>query len=127
MADTIREFVASLGFKLDESSQRNFVGALEGATLRAKLLGDAIESMARTVVDKVSQVAAQFEQPYYQSQRLGAAPTSIRAFTYAVGQLGGSVDSANASLNSFGAYINSLPKVKEALANNLGIPLKDTA
>src|ERR1700678_750314 len=125
MADTIREFVASLGFKTDESSQRNFVGALEGATLRAKLLGDAIEAMARTVVNKVGEVATSFENLYYQSQRVGASETSIRAFSYAVDQLGGSVESANSSLNSFGAYINSLPKVKEALANNLGIPLKD--
>jgi hypothetical protein len=65
VADTLREFIVSLGFKLDESQQRNFVGALEGATLRAKLLGDAIEAMARTVVDKVAAVATQFEQLLY--------------------------------------------------------------
>jgi hypothetical protein len=74
MADTIREFVASISFKTDESGQRNFVGALESATLRAKLLGDAIESMARTVVDKVGQVATQFEALFYQSQRAADSP-----------------------------------------------------
>jgi hypothetical protein len=68
--EAIREFLVSLGFKVDDSTERRFIGALEGATLRAKLLGDAIESMARTVVDKVGQVAEQFEQLYYQSQRV---------------------------------------------------------
>ena len=43
MAENLRDFVVGLGFELDESAQRRFTTALEGATLRAKLLGDALE------------------------------------------------------------------------------------
>ena len=86
MADSIRSFLVDLGFSIDAASQRSFVGALEGATLRAKLLGDAIEEMARTVVSKVGEVAESFEQLFYQSQRIGASENSIRAFGYAVSQ-----------------------------------------
>jgi tail lysozyme len=127
VADTIREFLVGLGFSVNESQQRNFVGALESATLKANLLATAIEDMARTVVGKVSAVAETFEQLYYQSQRIGTSATSIRAFEYAVSQLGGSVDSASASLKSFGDFISSRPAVTESLARTLGIPLKDTA
>ena len=127
MAETIRSFLVGLGFQVDESQQRNFVNALEGATLRARLLGDAIEAMARVVVDKVGQVATQFEQLFYQSQRVGASANSIRAFEYAVSQLGGTVEGASSSLEAFGEYIRKYPHVADTLARNLGIPLKDTA
>ena len=127
MSETIRSFLVGLGFKVDDASQRNFVSALEGATLRAKLLGDAIEAMARVVVDKVGQVATQFEQLFYQSQRVGASANSIRAFEYAVSQLGGTVEGANSALEGFGEFIRNTPHAAAALARNLGIPLKDTA
>jgi hypothetical protein len=125
MADTIREFVASLGFTLDESSQRNFVGALEGATLRAKLLGDAIEAMARTVVNKVGEVATQFEQLFYQSSRVGASASSIRAFEYAVSQLGGTLEGANSSLEDFAKFLRETPGATATVARLLKIPLED--
>jgi hypothetical protein len=126
VADTLREFIVSLGFKLDESQQRNFVGALEGATLRAKLLGDAIEVMARTVVSKVADVATQFEQLFYQSSRVGASASSIRAFEYAVSQLGGTVESANSSLEGFAKFIRETPGGAAAVAHLPKIPLEDT-
>jgi hypothetical protein len=127
MADTIREFVTSLGFKLDESSQRNFVGALEGATLRAKLLGDAIEAMARTVVNKVGEVAATFEQLFYDSQRLNSSAQSIRAFEYAVSQLGGTAAGAHSSLVDFSTFLRENLGATAAVAKLLNIPIKDTA
>ena len=83
--------------------------------------------MARVVVDKVSQVATQFEQLFYQSQRVGASANSIRAFEYAVSQLGGTVEGANSALEGFGEFIRNTPHAAAALARNLGIPLKDTA
>ena len=39
--------------------------------LQAKLLGDAIEAMAKTVASKVGEVAEHFEQLFYQSSRVG--------------------------------------------------------
>jgi hypothetical protein len=86
-----REFLVGLGFKVDERQQRNFTAALEGATLRAKLLGDAIEKMAGVVVEKVGEVSSQFEQLYYQSQRVLSSVPAIRAFEFAFSQLGGTI------------------------------------
>src|SRR6185437_9393185 len=124
---TIAEFVAGMGFEINEADQRRFYTAIEGATLRARLLGDAIEATARTVVDGVSSIATQFEQLFYQSQRVGASAQSIRAFEYAVSQLGGTVEGARSSLEGFGEFLRNTPHAREAIARNLHIPLKDTA
>jgi hypothetical protein len=121
MADTIREFVASLGFQLDETSQRKFTDALTGATLQAKLLGDALEATARTVVDKVGEVAAEFENLYYATQRTGASVQSIRAFEYAVSQLGGTAAAAGSALEQFGRHLRVDPGFRQWVTQALGV------
>jgi hypothetical protein len=125
VADTIREFVASLGFSINESQQRNFVGALEGATLRAKLLGDAIESMAKTVASKVGEVAEHFEQLFYQSSRVGSSVAGIQAFEFAFKQLGSSVGDADAALESFGYKLRTQPGF-EGWVSRMGVATRDT-
>lgn len=127
MADTIREFLIGFGFDLDEAGERRFVSMIEGATLRANLLADAIENMARVVVDKVAVVAENFEQLYYQSQRIGASANSISAFEDSVKRLGGTAEGARSSLQGFGDFLNNHIGAAGALAKQLGIPLKDTA
>jgi Phage tail lysozyme len=125
VAETIREFVASLGFSINESQQRNFVGALEGATLRAKLLGDAIEAMAKTVAEKVGEVAEHFEQLFYQSSRVGSSVAGIQAFEFAFKQLGSSVGDADAALESFGYKLRTQPGF-EGWVSRMGVATRDT-
>jgi Phage tail lysozyme len=125
--ETIREFVAGLGFEVNESDQRRFYDAIEGATLRARLLGDALELMAKAAVGKIAEVATQFEALYNQAQRLGTTGPSIRAFEYAVRQVHGSVEGANAALESFGEFLKNLPpQAADNLAKQLKIPIEDT-
>src|SRR6185312_1888189 len=125
--ETIREFVARLRFEVNEADQRRFYEAIEGATLRARLLGDALELMAKAAVGKVGEVATQFEALYNQAQRLGTTGPSIRAFDYAVRQVHGSVEGANAALESFGEFLKNLPpQAAENLAKQLKIPIEDT-
>lgn len=125
MADTIREFLVGLGFKIDDSSERRFISSMEGAVLRANLLADAIENMAKIVVEKVGQVASQFEQLYYQSSRVGASAQAIRAFEYAVSQLGGTAEGANSSLESFGRFLRNTPGALSWVAGQLHVQTKD--
>jgi hypothetical protein len=127
MAENIREFLVSLGFKVDDASAKRFTQSLEGAVVRANLLADAIEGMASIVVDKIAETATQFENLHYQAQRIGASEVSIRAFGYAISQVGGHVENANASLQGFGDFLAKTPHAAEAIARQLNIPLKDTA
>jgi hypothetical protein len=126
MADsTIREFLVGLGFKIDEAGERRFISAIEGATLRANLLADAIENMAKIVVEKVGAVAANFEQLYYQSARVGASAQSIKAFEYAVSQLGGTMEGANSTLESFGRFLRNTPGALSWVSGQLHVQTKD--
>lgn len=110
MADeTIKSFLVSLGWDSQDSQQRKFIAAIEGATLRAKLLGDALEEVARKVGSAVSSMAADFEQLHYSSERIGASAKDIQAFEFAVSQLGGTVDGAAASLEAMGQKLRENP------------------
>jgi hypothetical protein len=71
MSETIAEFLAGLGVKIDEQAWSRFSTVVTGATLQAKLLGDAIETMARGVAHHLAGVAEDFEQLYWQAQREG--------------------------------------------------------
>ena len=124
MADTIREFLVGLGFKVDQGGMDRFTSAIEGATLRAKLLGDAIEAMAVRVLDAIGRTASGFEQLYYQSQRLGASASSITAFQFAVQQMGGSASAAGAVMESFGSKMRNLPNF-EGYLKGIGVKTRD--
>jgi hypothetical protein len=52
---------------------------IEGATLKAKLLGDGLEDAARKVSGSIKDIAESFEQLYYQSVRIGQSAEGIRA------------------------------------------------
>lgn len=45
-SEVIREFLVSLNYKVDPSSQQSFEGSITKATLQAKLLGDGLEKAA---------------------------------------------------------------------------------
>ena len=69
MADTIREFLVGIGFKVDQSSERQFTSAMEGAVLRANLLATAIEAMARTVASIRSAKSRIISSSYFTNHR----------------------------------------------------------
>ena len=50
--DTIQEFLVNLGFKVDEATWGRFERTIESATLKARIFGDVLEGMARTVAEK---------------------------------------------------------------------------
>ena len=123
MSDTtLRSFLVSLGWKSDEAQQRKFVNAIEGATLKAKLLGDAIEGMARKVGLSVLSVAEDFEQLYYHAERTGASAKHLQAFEYAVSQVGGSASAAGASFEAMAAKLRENPG-NIAYLNKMGVEL----
>lgn len=125
MADeTLKEFLVGLGFKIDQTSWSRFESTITKATLQANLLAEAITRMASAVVTKVAEVAEQFEQLYYQSQRTGASVQSIRAFEYAVSQLGGTISGAASALEEFGRRIK-LDAGFETWVRNLGVATRD--
>ena len=100
--ETIKDFLVSLGFQTNSAQQRKFTEAIEGATLRAKLLGDAMEATARKIGATVASASEDFERLFYQSRRMGASAAEVKAFSYAISQWGGSQEAAAQSLEIMG-------------------------
>lgn len=124
MAETIREFLVSLGYTVDGNSERKFKESMRGAVVQAKLLADAIEGMARIVGEGVAKVARSFDSLYWSSQRTGASVQNIRALSYAVSQLGGSYDGTRSAIEAFGQHLRSNPGYSSML-RSLGVSTEE--
>ena len=124
MADTIREFLVSIGYGVDQQSERRFKDSVRSATLQAELMSKAIVAAAKTTAEALQQVAKNFDSLYWTSQRTGASVQNIRALSYAVSQLGGSYQGAIASIESFGQKLRTNPGY-ESLVKSLGVQTRD--
>lgn len=125
MADVIREFLVSLGYKVDANSEKRFETSVRSATLQAELLGRAIAATAEKVFDGVTQISKSFEQVYWQAQRTQATVQGIRSIGYAASQLGSTAENAGASIENFGRQLKWNPGF-EGFLKSLGVATRDT-
>ena len=93
-AETIKEFLVSLGWKIDESGQKKFVDSIASTSLKVVELGAAVAATSAAVVAGVAKIADQMESLYFASQRTGAAVANIQALGLAAGQMGSSASTA---------------------------------
>lgn len=124
MAETIREFLVSLGFKVDGGSEAKFSRSVEVATKGVIALGAAAVAASTAVTAAVTKIAAGFDELYYASQRTKASAENIKAIGYAVSQLGGSYQGAVASLEAFTQKLRSNPGY-ESLAKSIGVVTRE--
>lgn len=125
-AETIKDFLVSLGFSLDESGYQKFNSVLTGATANAIKMGLAVEGAALSVVAFTTKIASGLDQLYWASQRTGATVQGIKAVGYAVSQVGGSADAARGSLESLSRFMRNNPGA-EGFLNRLGVQTRDTS
>lgn len=119
-SETLREFLVSLGYKVDASSEKRFTASLDGTLKAALKVGAAVAAMAVAIQAAVVASARSLEDLYFASQRAGASAENFRAFGYAVSQMGGSVAGANSTLENFGRLLRENPGTRGMLAS-LGI------
>ncbi len=101
-AETIKDFLVSLGFGIDEAGYEKFESVLAGVTANAIKTGLAVEGAALSVVAFTAKIASGLDNLYWASQRTGATVQGIQSIGYVVSQVGGSVDAARTSLKAFG-------------------------
>ncbi len=88
-AETIKEFLVSLGYSVDNQSEQKFKNSMRGAVVQANLMSEALISTAKAVFEAVAKISQSFDSLYWTSQRTGDSVENIRALSYAVSQLGG--------------------------------------
>lgn len=125
-AETIKDFLVSLGFDIDEAGAEKFDSVLAGTTANAIKMGLAVEGAALSVVAFTAKIASGLDNLYWASQRTGATVQGIQSIGYAVSQVGGSVDAARSSLESLSRFIRNNPGA-EGFLNRLGVQTRDAS
>ncbi|MCS7489198.1 hypothetical protein KQE47_01255 [Raoultella planticola] len=123
-AETLKDFLISLGFKVDEAGARKFDAVITGTTLKAIELGTKVELAAASVVAYTAKIASSLDNLYWASQRTGATVQGIKQIGYAVSQMGGSVDAARGSLENLSRFVRNNPGA-EGFLNRLGVQTRD--
>lgn len=125
-AETIKDFLVSLGFSVDDAGAKKFSSVLAGTTANVIKMGLAVEGTALSVVAFTAKIASGLDNLYWASQRTGATVQGIQSIGYAVSQVGGSVDAARSSLESLSRFIRNNPGA-EGFLNRLGVQTRDAS
>ncbi|NML34951.1 phage tail tape measure protein [Paraburkholderia antibiotica] len=122
--DTIKEFLVSLGFSVDQSGQKKFVDGVASASLKVVELGAAIAATSAAVVAGVAKIADQMEGLYFASQRTGASVANIQALGFAAAQMGSTASAAAGSLENLARFMRNSPGAS-GLIQSLGVQTRD--
>lgn len=125
-AETIKDFLVSLGFQIDQKGAGEFDRTLFTITSTALKLGTAVEGAALSVVAFTAKIASSLDNLYWASQRTGATVAGIQAIGYAASQAGSSVEAARGSLESLSRFMRNNPGA-EGFLNRLGVQTRDAS
>ncbi|MFS6817174.1 transglycosylase SLT domain-containing protein [Citrobacter meridianamericanus] len=125
-ADTIKDFLVSLGFDIDQAGANKFEAVLKGVTANVLKVGAVVEGAALSIVGFTTQIANGLDKIYWASQRTGASVQGIKALGYAASQTGASAESAMSSLEGLASFMRSNPGA-EGFLNRLGVQTRDAS
>ncbi|HFI7336118.1 TPA: transglycosylase SLT domain-containing protein [Escherichia coli] len=125
-ADTIKDFLVSLGFDIDQAGANKFEAVLKGVTANVLKVGAAVKGSALSIVGFTTQIANGLDKIYWASQRTGASVQGIKALGYAASQTGASAESAMSSLEGLAGFMRSNPGA-EGFLNRLGVQTRDAS
>jgi hypothetical protein len=87
-AETIKEFLISLGYKIDEASHRRFLSAIQGAIEPVAKLTATATGAVTAIEAMVARTAKGMNDLYYQAQRTGVVAQSLENLSFAAEQVG---------------------------------------
>ena len=125
-ADTIKDFLVSLGFDIDQAGANKFEAVLKGVTANVLKVGAVVEGAALSIVGFTTQIANGLDKIYWASQRTGASVQGIKALGYAASQTGASAESAMSTLEGLAGFMRSNPGA-EGFLNRLGVQTRDAS
>lgn len=126
MADTIRDYLVSLGFDIDGAGQAKFEATLKGVAANVVKLGAIVESTGLAIVGFTASIASGLDKLYWAAERTGASVNGIKALGYAASQTGSSAEAAQNSLESLAHFMRSNPGA-EGFLNRLGVQTRDAS
>lgn len=125
-ANVIKEFLVSIGLKVDSTTLSKFNGFMAGTAKTVFTLASALTAAATGIEVFVTTVAGKMEDLYWSSQRLHDSVGNIQDYALGIQNLGGSAQAARASLESVMRLLRTNPGYGGLLAN-LGVDPKQGA
>ena len=129
-AETIKEFLVGLGFKVDEAGLAKFSEGIASASLRVTALAAATTAAAGVIVAGVQKIAADFDQLDKLATQFRTTADAIDEFADAAGILGIKEETAVEGLKNLDRAIvdtsMDMGRAKAVFAD-LGITVKDAA
>lgn len=124
-SDVIKEFLVSLGFKIDEGSFKKFSGGLEGITKDVFKLGLVITGALAATDIFVSRIAEGMDKLYFSSKRTGSTIQEMNSFQFAIKQLGGSSEEALSAMEALASFRLQYGKAADAQLVGFGVKPED--
>jgi putative Mn2+ efflux pump MntP len=100
MAETIKEFLVSLGFRTDAAGLNKFKSDIQNATKAVLKIGAALVAVKAITTGFVASVASNFNRLHDLSKQINVPIKTIQEFGYIASLTGSSVDAANSSLHN---------------------------
>lgn len=122
--EVIREFLVSLGYKVDTTGERRFVDGVKNVSKEVAALGAVTVATATAVLAAVSKMANGLEDLYFVSQRTRSSAENIKALGFAADQMGSSADAARGSIEALAKFLRVNPG-GESLIKSWGIQTRD--
>lgn len=123
-ATVLKEFLMSLGFKVDQTGQKKFIDSVGTSTVKVVQLGLAVKAASATVVAGVALIASNLENLYFASRRTGAAVENIQAAGFAFSNMGASAEGAVTAIENIARLMRNSPN-GEGLLKNIGVQTRD--
>lgn len=124
MAETIKEFLVALGFKVDEDAFKKFDSAIVRSTGKVAVLGSTAIATSAAVQFAVERIARQLEDLYFAAQRSNTTVANLKTFQFAMGQIGIGADAAAQQVAGLARSLRLNPGV-EGLIRNLGVQTRE--
>lgn len=121
--NVLTEFLISIGFQ--QHGQKEFTQSLAVVANQAIELGKNIARAAQDVVEGVAKIARSLEDLYFANMRTQMSVSSIQALSFAVSNLGGTIEGARSSFEGLGRFLRSNP-AGEAFIQTLGVRTRET-
>lgn len=125
MADTLKEYLIQLGFKVDENGWKGFNEKVARSSENVLKLGATTVAVATQIGVAVEKVARTYEELYYVSQRTGGTITGLKAQEFGFRQIGSTAEAARGSVEGFAAAIRQNPGIR-GMFEGMGIDTSDS-
>src|SRR6516162_1133206 len=83
VADTIREFLVTLGFRVNDAQYRRFIKPIADATDAMSTLSKVTFATAAAIFYTVDKIADQYERLYYASKRTEQSTQALQSYAFA--------------------------------------------